>query len=228
MVKPLNAPVVVHLLRHGEKMKVEGEKEEVLTEKGHQQAFKAGRELRELIPKNAIVKMYASPFKRVQQTREEIAMGLGRPSRAPRTRESLAIGKATNPEREKELFKELGQQEFVTRIVKGTLEPGVTESSEQTASRLRRQTLELAGRIVGKRKSILARVFSKPIHLVFATHQGGLDKLVMKLTGKELEELGGLSGYLERLSVEVPYKGPLRLHYRGKVYEAPREWAERH
>jgi broad specificity phosphatase PhoE len=220
MVKPLRAAVVVHIFRHGEK------KGEELTPKGIDQAINAGQELRALVPKKAVVKAYSGPASRVQETRKWILYGLGRPERlVSRVRESIGLPREEKPERVKALFSELGQEEYVRRFVEGTLEPGVAEPAVNVAERLRRQTLGLAARLAGKRKGPLARLFARPIHLIYATHQGGMDRLVGNLTHQDLKELGGLSGYLERLSIEVPYKGPLRLHFRGKSYEVPRERA---
>ena len=211
------APIVLHIFRHGDK---EGD---ALTALGVKQALAAGRELRKTVPKNAIVKMYASPTVRTQQTRAHIAEGLGRAVREPRVRKKLEIA-PTSPTGIG-LYKALGQDKYVETWLKGLLPEGAAEPAVEKAAKMRRQTVEFAERL---NRSFAALPWYKrasgrrPIHLVYVTHQGNMEALAMGLTGKSFEELGGGSGHLEHLAITVPVKGGLKVEYKGRTHEALR------
>ena len=213
------APVTIHFFRHGDK---DGDR---LTPQGRDQALDAGRELRKTVPKNAVVKMYASPTVRTQQTGDYITEGLGpdRRVRVPRVRKKLEIAPLSPTGMG--LYKALGQDKYIEMWLKGLLPKEAAEPAVEKAAKMRRQTVEFAARL---NRSFAAlpwykRAFGRrPVHLVYVTHQGNLEALAMSLTGKGFEELGGGSGHLEHLAITVPVKGGLKVEYKGRAHEALR------
>lgn len=208
--------VTIHIFRHGEKQG------DALTSKGEHQALEAGEKLRDLVPENAILKMYSSPAMRTQQTRAFITQGLGRGVYHPRLR--AAIGLPTmNKEKSDALIKTMGQEKFVEDWLEGKFGPDVFEPAGKVAERLAKQSLGFARKVAERSKG------ARPIHLVYVTHQGGIDKLAMQLIGKaKVSELGGLSKELERLTVHIPQTGhTMSVEYRGHRYTVPREMAPR-
>jgi len=224
------APITIHFFRHGDK---DGDK---LTPKGRDQALAAGLELQKTIPKNAIVKVYASPSVRTQQTGSYIIEGLGltKHVRAPRVRYQLGIPPFT-PAGEK-ATKEMGVEKYVEGWLKKTLPPETTgkirrhgkeidATAEAFGERLKWKAVDFAEKLNAKfeKMPFYKRLLGKkPIHIIYVTHMGYPEALAQHLTGKGVDELGGLSGHLEHLQIKVPAKGPLSVEYKGRAHEVRR------
>lgn len=212
------SPITIHFFRHGDKQG------DALTPKGRDQALQAGRDLRKEIQKNAIVKIYASPTVRTKQTGQYIMESLERRDiRAPRERKELAIS-GGGPVHER-LVKEMGVDKYVEAWLKKALPADDSETAWETGRKLERKAVEFAGKLNTRfaklpfYKRLLGR---KPIHLIYVTHQGNMEALAQKLTGKGLDELGGMAGHLEHLQIKVPARGPLSVEYKGRAHEVRR------
>lgn len=219
---PKEPAITLHVFRHAEKEKTG----DALTPKGELDSFNAGAELGPRIPKDAIVfGRYSKKYLRVQQTLLQILKGARfSPGvvQSVRGRRRLEVPESDNPARRDAEVKGLGQDEYVRRyLVDDPRLRGIAESSTLFANRVKRQTVDVAQRLA---KNRAAQGKTGPVHVVVATHQGGLDKLIMNLTGRHFNEIGGLSNPLEYARIRIPsaQSQTIELTYKGRTYIIPR------
>jgi broad specificity phosphatase PhoE len=206
--------VVVHIVRHG---KAAGQRPDAaLTEEGRAQASEAGRKLLGMIPEGAAVKIYASPFKRTQETSDLIAREFAgkRKTYTTRLRKQLEI-QVKDWDKWAESVKEAGGfEKYVEKWFRDEVDPAVGGGATAHAEKIEellKFPKKLADRIPER----------KQLHFVYATH-AIVDPLIERLTGKSYKELGGTIGNCETFSIYFPKSGRPFAEYRGQKLEVKR------
>lgn len=206
--EPKNRYIEIYIFRHAE---AEGEKRDAnLTETGKKQArITAEGLLKEIAQSSGVIKIFHSPILRAKQTAENFEMAMEklikeRPTDFPgirlykrRSREKLYGLGVYGKLKEKAEKGEVGE-EFIDYWLE---HPETIEgkSPDIIAGRV----LDLASRA----EKISERLGDgEPIHYIFITHEMPLVALANKLSGKNLQELGGDIGNCEGGKIVFPDK----------------------